>query len=362
MAWDALLSLKPRSPVESRSWPVRVLKFNAVMAIIVWIGWFLLGGAFARHSIVANWPVAVTMIFGSLVGGGTSEGGGAVAFPVFTKVLHIPPHEARVFAFAIQSIGMGAASLSILYNRIPVERRVLPWAGSAGILGLLASTYLIVPHVPAPLVKISFTVMVSSLAVALLVMNHREKDIRNELCPIFETREKLLIFLAGFLGGLMSGLVGCGENIAVFMVMVLLFRVSEKVVTPTTVILMTIVTLAGFALHVFAVRDFPPHVQSYWLAAVPIVAVGAPLGAFLCSLMTRRTIANILIFLIAVEFVSTIILIPMSRAVALTAAGTLVVFGLLNWLMSRVDIYRTAYQQQEPPSPGSEEALALSEP
>ncbi len=347
--------------VESKSWPIRVLKFNAGMALIVWTGWLVLGGRFALHSIVSNWPVAVTMVFGSLVGGGTSEGGGAVAFPVFTKVLHIPPHEARVFAFAIQSVGMGAASLSILYNRIPIERRVLSWGGGAGILGLLASTFFIVPYVPAPLVKISFTVMVSSLAVALLVMNHREREIRNALCPIFETREKLLIFLAGFLGGLMSGLVGCGENIAVFMVMVLLFRVSEKVVTPTTVILMTIVTLAGFALHVFVVRDFPPHVQSYWLAAVPIVAVGAPLGAFLCSLMSRRMIANILIFLIALELVSTIILIPMSRAVALTAVGTLVVFGLLNWLMSRVDIYR-ASQQLEAPATGSEEALAVIEP
>lgn len=330
------------------------------MALIVWIGWLLLGGAFALHSIVANWPVAVTMVFGSLVGGGTSEGGGAVAFPVFTKLLHIPPNEARVFAFAIQSIGMGAASLSILYNRIPIERRVLPWAGAAGITGLVVSTYFIVPYVPAPLVKIAFTVMVSSLAVALLVMNRREKDLRNQLCPVFESREKLLILLAGFAGGLMSGLVGCGENIVVFMVMVLLFRVSEKVVTPTTVILMTIVTLAGFALHVFAVRDFPPHVQSYWLAAVPIVAVGAPLGAVLCSRMTRRTIANILIFLIAIEFVSTIVLIPMSRAVALTAAGTLVVFGLLNWYMSRIDIYRAGPRQQHPSRP--EEALALSEP
>ena len=328
--------------MEAKEQRIKALKFNGGMAIVVWLGWLLLGGAFARQSIVSKWPVAATMVFGSLVGGGTSEGGGAVAFPVFTKLLHIPPNEARVFAFAIQSIGMGAASLSILYLKIPIERRVLPWAGSAGVLGMVFSTYAIVPYVPAPLVKIAFTVMVSSLAVALLVLNHKETDFRNELIPVFGGREKLLLFLAGLLGGMMSGLVGCGENIVTFMLMVLLFRLSEKVATPTTVILMTIVTLAGFALHVFGVRDFPPHVQAYWLAAVPIVAVGAPLGAFLCSLMTRRTIANILIFLIAIEFISTVVLIPMSRAVAITAAATLVVFGLLNWLMSRIDYYRAS--------------------
>lgn len=332
--------------MDTKQQMAKALRFNAAMAIFVWLSWLLLGGAFARQSIISNWPVAVTMVFGSLVGGGTSEGGGAVAFPVFTKLLHIPPNEARVFAFAIQSIGMGAASLSILYLKIPIERRALPWAGTAGVLGMILSTYIIVPYVPAPLVKIAFTVMVSSLAVALLVLNHREVDFRNELIPVFGGREKLLLVLAGLLGGMMSGLVGCGENIVTFMLIVLLFRLSEKVATPTTVILMTIVTLAGFALHVFGVRDFPSHVQGYWLAAVPIVVVGAPLGAFLCSMMSRRTIANILIFLIAIEFISTIVLIPMSHGVAITAVATLLVFGLLNWLMSRIDFYRAARWEQ----------------
>ena len=36
------------------------------------------------------WPMSVTMVFGSTVAGATAEGGGAVAFPVFTKLLHIP--------------------------------------------------------------------------------------------------------------------------------------------------------------------------------------------------------------------------------------------------------------------------------
>lgn len=336
--------------MDAKSLGLKALKFNALMALVVWLGWFFLGGSFAWHSIVKNWPVALTMVFGSLVGGGTSEGGGAVAFPVFTKILHIPPNEARVFAFGIQSIGMTAASLSILYLKIPIERRVLGWGGGAGILGLLVSTFYVVPRVPPVPVKVAFTVMVSSLAIALLVMNHREKDIRNESIPIFGGAEKSLIVLAGFAGGIMSGLVGCGENIATFMVMVLLFRVSEKVVTPTTVILMTIVTLVGFGLHIYVVRDFPPHVQGYWLAAVPIVAVGAPLGAYLCSKMTRHTIANILIGLIAIEFVSTIVLIPMSRTVAITAAVTLAIFGCLNWYMSKVDLYRPSLPAPTLPS------------
>jgi hypothetical protein len=130
------------------------------------------------------------------------------------------------------------------------------------------------------------------------------------------------------------------------MVMVLLFRVSEKIVTPTTVILMTIATIAGFALHVFAVHDFPARVCSYWLAAAPIVVVGAPLGAYLCAGMSRRTIANILVFLVALELASTIVLIPMSIAVAFTAVGGVAVFGLLNWQMSRIAFYKRDSQPE----------------
>jgi hypothetical protein len=44
-----------------------------------------------------HWQVSLTMIFGSLIAGATSEGGGAVAFPVFTKLLDINPTDAKNF-------------------------------------------------------------------------------------------------------------------------------------------------------------------------------------------------------------------------------------------------------------------------
>ncbi len=315
------------------------VSFNFAMAGVVWLAWLVVGGRFALHSFVANWRIALTMVFGSLVGGGTSEGGGAVAFPVFTKLLHIPAHQACLFSFAIQSVGMGAASLSILYLRIPIEKRVLVWAGSGGIAGMIFSTYGIEPHLAPVLVRVAFTVMVSTLGVALVLINRKEDAMRHLFCPVFGLRERVLLVLAGALGGVMSGLAGCGENIVVFMLMVLLFRVSEKIATPTTVILMTIVTIAGFALHALVIRDFNQTVTGYWLAAVPIVCVGAPLGAVLCSRMSRRAIVGVLLVLITAELTSTLLIVPMSRKVEITAALCLVFFGGLNWVMSSVQFY-----------------------
>ena len=67
------------------------LSFNLIVAILVWAMWLTFGGRYAIHHLFADWQVAITMVFGSLVGGGTSEGGGAIAFPIFTKLLHIAP-------------------------------------------------------------------------------------------------------------------------------------------------------------------------------------------------------------------------------------------------------------------------------
>ena len=315
------------------------LRFNAATALLVWALWLIFGGRLAIHHLLSDWKVALTMVFGSLVGGGTSEGGGAIAFPIFTKVLHIAPRDARNFSLAIQSVGMGAASLSILYLRIPIERRTLVYAGIYGVLGIIFGSYFVAPFIPPVFVRTSFTVLVSSMGVALLLVNRGKNVSRNEQLAIFHAKEKSILAAAGFVGGVVSALVGTGENTVVFLVMVLLFRINEKIVTPTTVVLMTIVTIPGFLLHLFVMRDFSPVVMGYWLAAVPIVAVGAPAGAFICSHMNRHSIVLLLLFLIALEFLSTLLLVPMSRPVLWVSIATLAVCGCSEWIMSRARRY-----------------------
>ena len=49
--------------------------------------------------------MTITMIAGSFIGGATAEGGGAVAFPVMTLVLHATPAVARDYSFMIQCCG-----------------------------------------------------------------------------------------------------------------------------------------------------------------------------------------------------------------------------------------------------------------
>ena len=66
--------------------------------MVIWAGYVSVSGQWDRVS--GHWQATLTMIFGSFVAGSTPQGGGAVAFPVFTKVLEVPPPVARSFSLS----------------------------------------------------------------------------------------------------------------------------------------------------------------------------------------------------------------------------------------------------------------------
>ena len=61
--------------------------------------------------------MSITMIFGSMIAGATSEGGGAVAFPVMTLALHIQPSIARDFSLMTQSCGKHSMFFKGMYRQ-----------------------------------------------------------------------------------------------------------------------------------------------------------------------------------------------------------------------------------------------------
>lgn len=315
------------------------LRTSFLCAIAAWTLWLTaLGPATAITNFIAHWQVAMTMIFGSLVAGGTSMGGGAIAFPVLTKWLEIPPHEAKVFSLAIQSVGMGAASLTIVAMRSEVEWRFIRWVGLGSIPGIIFGSVFLAPILPPEAIKISFTMMVSSFAILLFVL-HRTRRGRNLTIPTWRKRERVLSLGVGLVGGIISSLVGSGLDIFSFSVMVLLFGLCEKVSTPTSVILMAINAWTGFILHQYFIGDFIDPVRNYWLAALPIVVVGAPTGAVLCSLLKRQTIAKILIGLISIELVSSLILIPLNSTLISFSLCVFVLFSLIYYWMYQTKMY-----------------------
>lgn len=96
------------------------------------------------------------MVFGSFIAGATSEGGGAVAFPVLTLFLDVKPHIARDFSLLIQSVGMSAASLWIWKKRVPVHGTALLIGTLAGAVGMFFGLLFLQNIIPPAYLKMFF--------------------------------------------------------------------------------------------------------------------------------------------------------------------------------------------------------------
>ena len=307
----------------------------SVVITVAWAVWVLAGGHGER--VADRWVAALTMVFGSFVAGSTPQGGGAVAFPVFTKVLDTPSEVARTFSLCIQTVGMGAASAAIMLRRTPYERRTLlrvalPSAAGFGLgLALLGRPDVVFwpSRIPGPYVKVTFTVItVAMAAIVLLGMRVRIRQVRSRAPEVL--RAVVALVAAGLAGGVASSLVGSGADLAIYLVLAVLFGVDPRVAIPTSVLTMAAVSAVGLvvlglvdgqlAITLDAggdvvqvgrrVLDEPLSGARFdlfglWLAAVPVVAWGAPAGAWAAARMSARTLVVFAGVLAATEMLTT---------------------------------------------------------
>jgi uncharacterized protein len=249
-----------------------------------------------------KWATVLTMIFGSFIAGASPEGSAAVAYPVFTLILKIAPPVARNFAFAIQSIGMTSATLLIIGMKIKVDWTYIKYVALGGIFGLVFGTYYVVPLVSPVQAKLFFVSLWLSFGIALWLQNRSpEREVFDKIQNP-QTADFIRLMVFGLVGGIISSLFGTGINIFTFCLMTIYYRVSEKVATPSSVIIMTIETILGFFLHAKILGDFQQEAFEIWLACVPFVAIFAPLGAFVISKMPRKGIAQLLYMILIIQF------------------------------------------------------------
>ncbi len=313
----------------------------------VWAGWLaimLLGDHW--HYFTTNYFMSITMVFGSFIAGATSEGGGAVAFPVMTLLFKIPPHIARDFSFCIQAVGMMAAAFTIYCMKVQVEWRAVIYAGLGGAIGVAIGLDVISPMLPPAYTKLFFVSTWLSFAAALFWINrYKNRKTHSEIVN-FESKHIGLLFVTGIIGGCVSGITGSGLDIVTFSLLVLTFRVDEKVATPTSVVLMGMNALVGVIWREGVTTGMAAAAWEYWYVCVPIVVVGAPAGAWFIKNKSRLFVAGFLYLSILIQYVAALAIIPMSRELiiftASVAVGGLLFFGQmayfgkrrLNWLNS----------------------------
>ena len=257
----------------------------------VWLIVLLTGDHLSQA--LRHWPIAVAMSMGSYLAGSTPMGGGTVGFPVLVLLFDQPGSLGRNFGLAIQSIGMVSASIYILCQRQPVDWKLLKPALLGALLGTPLGCLFVAPYVPDIWVKLTFAVIWASFGIMHLVKMRELVQASGESTK-WRSHDWPIGLGIGLLGGVVASITGVGIDMIIYAVLVLLYRADLKISIPTSVILMAFASVVGIGTNLLLSRLNPelyhvdPEVFHNWLAAAPVVALGAPLGAYVVNLISRK--------------------------------------------------------------------------
>ena len=331
------------------------------------LGWFIFVFGFGHFGrVVDNWRSSATMVVGSFVAGSTPQGGGAVAFPIFTKVLGISAPVARTFSIVVQATGMVMASVSILLAGRKVDWKALGLGVAGGVVGFVvglfalgdSSTPFWAPRVDPAFVKVAFTIAIFAVAVIVRLCSTRTSS--HDQVADWGFRSVLVMTVFAFIGGLFSSLTGSGTDVFLFVFIVLVAGVTPKVAIPTSIIAMATVSILGlFVLGLWhgqldiglsasgadvvsvAGADFGPEsaVQfdlfGIWLAAAPIVVWGAPLGAWVASKVSEKVVIRFVGTMALLEVLTTAIFLDQLRTDIV-----LLTFGVVGLVLAYLGVHR----------------------
>ncbi len=306
-------------------------------ALIVWLLWLF------GMELIEGWELfdkcyfmTLTMIFGAFIAGSTSEGGGAVAFPVMTIFAGVHPYVARDFSLMIQSVGMSAAALVIVRQAVKVEWHAVRYGILGAIPGIAIGSEFVAPILSPPVTKLFFVSLWMVFAAAVLFrFNQTEEKNTEQTIISFSKKDASYLLFVGFLGGVVTSIFGSGLDIFIFMFLVFFYNVNEKVATPTSVVLMAMISLVGL---LWRTLPFTPSISeeawNYWWVSVPVVVLFAPLGAIFIRKRSRLFIVHLLFVSVLSQFVGAQLLIPQAKhyfgVTILTFAGGMGIVWLLK--------------------------------
>ena len=298
---------------------------------IYWVLWFDIAWLTAITSLslwgaaLAEWPIALAMIFGSYIAGSTPMGGGTVGFPIIVLLYGEEVSIGRNFSFLIQSVGMSSAAIFILCARRIIAWRLLLVSAGTATLVIPLAIWLLVPIVSAPLVKLTFATIWAGFGMMTLV-KLRELLASHTLPDLPARFDYACGATVGLLGGATTALTGVGVDMILYTVLVLLYRCDLRIAIATSVIAMAWCSMIG-SVTSGALGMIEADVLHKWLAAAPIVLIGAPLGALAVHYLSKTKTLQIVSALCLGQFVWTLWKVDGSLAMI---AGAIIAVLLLN--------------------------------
>jgi uncharacterized membrane protein YfcA len=326
----------------------RLLPF-IIWLLLFYLGWLtlvLVGGY--QSTVLAHWPMAVSMAIGSYVAGSTPMGGGTVGFPVLVLLMDLPASLGRDFSFAIQSVGMTSASIYILCRRQELEWPMLRAACLGALIGTPLGITFVAPLASDLFIKLLFAAMWCSFGL-LHLRRINEITSYQGMTPHDVAFDHKVGFAVGLLGSLsVASITGVGIDMMIYMVLVLWCHADLKIAIPTSVILMAFTSLTGIVFKT-AFGEVQPGTFENWLAAAPIVAVGAPFGAMVVNRVGRRPTLIVVSILCVLQFVWMLV---HERAVLTVWSFSATLLGVGLFLLIFQDMYRHGLRLARRSQPG----------
>ncbi|KAH7702746.1 amine oxidase-like protein, partial [Aphelenchoides avenae] len=184
-----------------------------------------------------------------------------------TLLLHIDSVVARDFGLMIQCCGMTSASFTILWMKVAVEWHSLVFCSLGAMFSIVFGLEYVDHVLNGQEKKMLFVALWFAFAMSLLLLNKQHKRKTFITIPDFNAWKALILFSTGLVGGLCSAFAGTGACMCSFIVLTLLFRVSEKVATPTSVVLMTGNTIVGAFWRNLVMTEVSPLTWEYFQVA-----------------------------------------------------------------------------------------------
>ena len=227
------------------------------------------------------------MMAGSYAAGSTPMGGGTVGFPILVLLFEQPAELGRDFSFAVQAVGMTSASIFILARRQPLAWALLKGAILGATIGVPLGIFLVAPLIPGLWIKLIFAVVWGSFGI-LHLWRIGEIAGHEGMTDFDEHWDKRLGLAIGLIAGAtFVSTSGVGIDMVLYTILVLVCRADLKIAIPSSVIIMAYSSVIGI-LTKMAFTGVQPGVLGNWLAAAPVVALGAPLGAFVVAMIGRK--------------------------------------------------------------------------
>lgn len=307
----------PREPAIRKSvfWRIRFW-LPSLLAFSAWGLWGALNGGVGNAADF--WGLSLAMVFGSLIAGTTPLGGGVVAFPFSSLAYDLPAVVGRDFSLLIQSVGMGVASITILMRRPDLPWAMLRAAIPTAVASALVSFFFLAPHIPGLFVKVLFAAI--TLTAALVLLDQARKGPRSARGRGGTVPAIVVLSMAG---GIIAGFTGTGTDFFVFLALVALARVDERLATAASVLVMAAVSISLTAGLFLSPAPVHPVALDMWRACIPVVVFGAPLGAALCLRLPRTYFLTFLLVVALAQFVAHLWFLETAR---LSLVATLIVF------------------------------------